>query len=643
MSRTKSMGGVDLHSRDGGTLLSRGSLTARPGGTAFPTTGASATIEEFRVALPLDTTPRLSPRSTRVFRDSAYGKAAWDRTDNTHVQAITPQVRGTPSGTHGDNLRPWMTKDWKKWQSDPAARRRQSPRSQRRLAAVDGQAKAFSAQKNGAVLEEGPLKGAGPQPYLGSQLTREWWEAHQTNIQPWKTNFASAKTPKRSETEVWGPAGRGVLDGWYTPRVSTPERLARERARQGRLLQDAMNYTHDADAAQNAEDAQDALDALDAAEKTIAQGGASVLGSAAVTFSKALGYSTEGDGVKGRVEAQKELVLEQLQAQLAPFAPPLRSAASPQQSPTNKNPTDDSPPDYELVHERYKFLQHLATKDKGIPEAVMVQLKTCARLAPKVADKLVAIKSTVNQARVPKGMLSQTTRDLENGIAGYKLYMFFKLRDRKVLGKLKRAETTLRIRCALRSHPVRYSGSLDPQLLCRLSGTGAIRRQRPQRQRRRRNKRASRSCGKKRRRQRGRQSANTRAWGATRESALKHHLNHPLQDLLQWYSHDRTHIRLRTRDTSSRSSSSRPYVHRRRLFLPQTRRCNTRQELQVKNSQCKQHCVCPRPRNPARHSRSVCVMRSTKRRAQIDLLSSNDCELQVEQPRQEHSQERARI
>ena len=77
-----------------------------------------------------------------------------------------------------------------------------------------------------------------------------------------------------------------------------------------------MNYTHDADAAQNAEDAQDALDALDAAEKTIAQGGASVLGSAAVTFSKALGYSTEGDGVKGRVEAQKELVLEQLQAQL---------------------------------------------------------------------------------------------------------------------------------------------------------------------------------------------------------------------------------------------------------------------------------------------------------------------------------------
>ena len=636
------MGGVDLHSRDGGTLLPRGSLTARPGGTAFPTTGASATIEEFRVALPLDTTPRLSPRSTRVFRDSAYGRAAWDRTDSTHVQATPAEVRGYPNGMHGDNLRPWMTQDWKKWQSDPATRG-QSPRSQRRLAAVAGQAN-ISAHKNVAVLEEG-LKGAGPQPYLSSQLTREWWEAHQTNIEPWKTNFASAKTPKRSETEVWGPAGRGVLDGWYTPRVSTPERLAREQARQDRLLQEAMNYTHDADAAQNAEDAQDALDALDAAEKTVAQGGVSALGLAAVAFSKALGYSTEGDGVKERIEAQKELVLEQLQAQLAPFAPQSRSAASPQQSPTNEKHTDDSPPDYELVHARYKFLQHLATKDQGVPEAVVLQLKTCARLAPKAADKLVAMKSTVNQARVPKGMLSQTTKDLENGIAGYKLYLFFKLRDRKVLGKLKRAEATLRIRCVLRSPlpSATLSSSLDPQLLWRLSGTGATRRQRPRRQRRRRNRRASRSCGKKRRRRRERQSATSRAWGATRESALKHHLNHPLQILLLWYSHDRTHIRLRTRGTSSRSCCPGPCGYRGRLFLTQTRRCNTRQELQIKTSQCKQHCVCPRPRNPARHIRNIRVMCSTKSRGQICLLSSNDCELQVEQPRQEHSQQRARI
>ncbi len=459
---TKSMGGLDLHSRDGGTLLPRGSLTARPGATAFPTTGTSATIEEFRVALPLDTAPRLSPRSTRVFRESAYGKTAWDRTDSTHVRATTPEVRGKPSETHGDSLRPWVTKDWKRWQSDPAARR-QSPRSQRRLAEVTVAAKSFNAQKTESVGKE-ETKGSGPQPYLGSELTQEWWKSHQTNIQPWKTDFARAKTPKRSETEVWTPAGRGVMSGWYTPRVTTPERLAREQARQNRVLHDAMNHIHDADAAQNEEDAEDALASLDDAEQAIAQGDASGLGPAAIAFSKALGFSSEGDGVSHRIEVQKQRVLLQLQAQLAPFAPPPRSAPSTPHSPTRKDRAADELPAYELLLERYKFLQKLATKDKGMPDEIVEQIKVCARKAPKVADKLVAMKSTVNMSQPPKGTTTQTTSDLENGIAGYKLYLFFKSRDRKVHGKLKRAQATLRARYVLSSMP--YPLVPCPHLLC---------------------------------------------------------------------------------------------------------------------------------------------------------------------------------
>jgi hypothetical protein len=503
---TKSSGGLDLHSRDGGALLPRGSLTARPGATVFPTTGASATIEEFRVALPLDTAPRLSPRSTRVLRESAYGKTAWDRTDSTHLQATAPEVRGKPSETHGGSLRPWVDKDWKQWQSDPAVRG-QSPRSQRRLAAVTAAAKSFNAQKTESVGTE-EIKGSGPQPYLGSELTREWWKAHQTNIQPWKTGFARAKTPKRSETEVWPPAGRGVMGGWYTPRVTTPERLAQEQARQDRVLHDAMNHVHDADAVQNAEDAEDALASLDDAERSVAQGDASGLAPAAIAFSKALGFSTEGDGVSHRVEIQKERVLMQLQAQLAPFVLPPRSAPSTPHSPTRKDPAADSLPAYELLLERYKFLQKLATKDKGVPDNIVEQIKMCARKAPKVADRLVAVKSTVNQSQPPKGTTTQTTSELENGIAGYKLYLFFKSRDRKVHGKLKRAQATLRSRYVLNSRcaECRTQRFCSSPLL-RFSGTGVTRRLRREGQRKRRKRRGSPSCNDKRRLRHVRQSA----------------------------------------------------------------------------------------------------------------------------------------
>jgi hypothetical protein len=439
---TKSMGGLDLHSRDGGTLLPRGSLTARPGATAFPTTGSSKTIEEFRVALPLDTVPRLSPRSTRVLRESAYGRSAWDRTDITHMRATTPEVRGKPAATHTSNLRPWAAADWKQWQSDPAARN-QSPRSQRRLAAATAASQAFNEQK-GAAKEKDEVDGAGPKPYLGSELTREWWKAHQTNIQPWKTGFARAKTPKRSEPEVWPAAGRGVMEGWYTPRVTTPERLAREQARQARVLQDAMEHMHDANAAQNAEDAEDALESLDDAESAVAEGSASGLGPAAIAFSKALGYSSDGDGVLQRIETQKARVLMQLTAQLAPFAPPPPGS---QASLSSVQAAKDAPvPQYELMLERYKFMQKLGSKGSGLPEEIVAQIKVCSRKAPKVGDALVAVKSTVNQSQPPQGTLSQTMDDLENGIAAYKLFLFFKPRDRKIHGKLKRAQATLRTR-----------------------------------------------------------------------------------------------------------------------------------------------------------------------------------------------------
>lgn len=445
---TKSLGGLDLHSRDGGTLLPRGSLTARPGATAFPTTGASATIEEFRVALPLDTTPRLSPRSTRVLRDSAYGKTAWDRTDSTHMRATTPEVRGKPTATHSDNLRPWVAKDWKRWQSDPAARN-QSPRSQRRMATVRAQAKSFNEQKKNAPADH--PEGAGPQPYLGSELTQEWWKAHETTVEPWKSGYARAKTPKRSETEVWPGAGRGVLEGWYTPRVTTPERLAREQARQDRVLQDAMNHLHDTNAVQNAEDAEDALASVDDAEQAVAQGHASGLASAALAFSKALAFSIEGDDVQKRIATQRQRVLMQLQAQLAPFASQPRSTAPTPHSPRKSDGKDDPPIDFELLLQRYKFVQKLSTKDSPVPEEVVDQIKVCARKAPKVGKGLVAIKSTVNQSQPPKGTTTQTTADLENGVAAFVLYLFFKPRDRKVHGQLKRAQATLRARCVLLS------------------------------------------------------------------------------------------------------------------------------------------------------------------------------------------------
>eukprot|EP01047_Picozoa_sp_COSAG01_P100530 COSAG01_NODE_30375_length_617_cov_0.735521_1_plen_76_part_10 len=39
----------------------------------------------------------------------------------------------------------------------------------------------------------------------------------------YRHGFTPAPPPKRTEREVWGPSGRGVLQGWYTPRVTTPE------------------------------------------------------------------------------------------------------------------------------------------------------------------------------------------------------------------------------------------------------------------------------------------------------------------------------------------------------------------------------------------------------------------------------------
>jgi len=254
---TSTMGGTAIHGGEGGRLVSRGSLTSRPGGTRLPTRH-SETIELFRVALPLDTTPRgTTPRSTRVLRDSAYGKTAWDRTDSTHLRASTPEVRGTPSKTHRENLRPWLDPAgkpgaWAKWQSDPAARN-QSPRSQRRVMAAI--AAAHPDGEEPPSQPTAPLEGR-------SEATKEWWASHQTNIHPYRTNFAAAKLPKRSTTEIWPAAGRGVLHGWYTPRVSTPERMAQERERQDKLLRECMDHSHDADAAQNADDAEAAVASL---------------------------------------------------------------------------------------------------------------------------------------------------------------------------------------------------------------------------------------------------------------------------------------------------------------------------------------------------------------------------------------------
>jgi hypothetical protein len=99
--------------------------SARPGSTASAARHCD-TLAIYRVALPLDTAPRVSPRSTRVLRGSAYGRGCWDRTDTTHIAAAPADVRGAPtSSSHAAALRPWVTsspRDWKRWQQSPAVR-----------------------------------------------------------------------------------------------------------------------------------------------------------------------------------------------------------------------------------------------------------------------------------------------------------------------------------------------------------------------------------------------------------------------------------------------------------------------------------------------------------------------------------------
>ena len=254
----------------------------KPGLTTLATR-PSESLSSFRIALPLDTMPRSSPRSTRILRNSAYGKSggSWDRTDPTHLQASRAQVMCGPSPNHAENLRPWTSRNWKKWQANPTERK-QSPRSQKRLwqAELDvrRQEQQWERETNLApdpeaaadeVADASAATGAAAAragKFVGSALVREWWNAHQSCVEPYRHSFKPCAPPKRVEKEVWGPAGRGVLRGWYTPRVTTSERMAEAQARQEEMLLHSAQHAHKTGAEAAAEDREIALRKVEVAD-----------------------------------------------------------------------------------------------------------------------------------------------------------------------------------------------------------------------------------------------------------------------------------------------------------------------------------------------------------------------------------------
>ena len=123
--------------------------------------------------------------------------------------------------------------------------------------------------------------------------------------------------------------------------------------------------------------------------------------------------------MKQRVERSKQMVLSQLRTSLAPFGPPPTPGSREAATPRDAAPAT---PDYEVILERYKFLLELGEE---MPEDLVamvtprpladdlsrwaafshrcpavLQVKSCARKAPRVSDKLV-VRPSPTPRRMP--------------------------------------------------------------------------------------------------------------------------------------------------------------------------------------------------------------------------------------------------
>ena len=120
------------------------------------------------------------------------------------------------------------------------------------------------------------------------------------------------------------------------------------------------------------------------------------------------------------MERSKQMVLSQLRTSLAPFGPPPTPGSREAATPRDAAPAT---PDYEVILERYKFLLELGEE---MPEDLVamvtprpladdlsrwaafshrwgpaaLQVKSCARKAPRVSDKLV-VRPSLTPRRMP--------------------------------------------------------------------------------------------------------------------------------------------------------------------------------------------------------------------------------------------------
>jgi hypothetical protein len=324
----------------------------------------------------------------------------------------------------------------------------------------------------GKPEEEGA--GDGHAPFVGSESVREWYDSHMSCQQPYRYGYPVTQPPKRAEKEIWPPAGRGVLQGWYTPRVSTPERLAREAARQSGLLLESLNRVHKTGAESAAEDRANAMEGLVTADRLwasveaeIKMTGAKVarvielldserslsraerISSASVAYAKALGYATMGDEIQTTTKKRMEnaklflgLALSRMDETATPGqrGVPVKSAAkanatalsdsSPRGRPkTPKEHQESSQFDFALLLALYKFIENMS-RGEPMAEDLRTTMKTAARQAPSKADKLA------KEAGADLGILA-------NVEAGYKLALHFNSRDRKIFLKLKKIEKVI--------------------------------------------------------------------------------------------------------------------------------------------------------------------------------------------------------
>eukprot|EP01052_Picozoa_sp_SAG31_P037690 SAG31_NODE_4907_length_2874_cov_4.581982_1_plen_221_part_00 len=174
---------------------------------------------------PLTCTLLINLRDFRVLRDSCHGQMSWDRTNSaTHRTAVESiPNKGPHPVAHARAVAPWQVNStsshagenpgkghWREWQSNPEARFDQSPRSQRRLMTAK---QLFHRQMSAQESKMGPIRA-------------EVAQHHQAAQTPWREGYTSPRVVARPSAGQWTPAGRGVLGGWYTPRMSESDRQA---------------------------------------------------------------------------------------------------------------------------------------------------------------------------------------------------------------------------------------------------------------------------------------------------------------------------------------------------------------------------------------------------------------------------------